>query len=262
LRGHCFWGRRVPQLELSPSSITIFSGVARFYRLPALPGARSAPFLTRDKSDALAETTRASSTAGWVEKPRPRTRNWFGPRRLRRATSARPSWLPRIGDRGARRIWPACVSSFIFRGASRIRGCTSGVLKFRVHGLPPHGKSRCCSAAAVREFAETEMRPHVREWDEQQHFPDRADAEACRARACSASSFPDAYGGSAMERDRLLHLHRGSWRASIRASPCRFAAHNGPLLVAHFFASASEVQKQTFLGAAGPRRKTIGLPGA
>ena len=29
---------------------------------------------------------------------------------------------------------------------------------------------------SVREFAETEIRPHVREWDEAQHFPARTGA--------------------------------------------------------------------------------------
>ena len=64
-------------------------------------------------------------------------------------------------------------------------------------------------ARSVREFAEREIRPHVREWDDAQHFPGRAAAGAGRSRA---DGHPDPRG---LRRRRhvgggLLHRARGA----------------------------------------------------
>ena len=63
---------------------------------------------------------------------------------------------------------------------------------------------------SVREFAETEIRPHV-------HGVGRG-AALSRTSCCRSSptlglmgiQFPEAYGGAGMSRGRLLHLHRGA----------------------------------------------------
>jgi alkylation response protein AidB-like acyl-CoA dehydrogenase len=50
---------------------------------------------------------------------------------------------------------------------------------------------------SVREFAETEIRPHVREWDEQQHFP-RELVPKMAALGLLGIQFPERYGGAGM----------------------------------------------------------------
>src|SRR5207253_3497820 len=50
---------------------------------------------------------------------------------------------------------------------------------------------------SVRDFAETEIRPHVREWDEQQHFP-REIVPALGALGLMGIQVPEQYGGAAM----------------------------------------------------------------
>ena len=85
---------------------------------------------------------------------------------------------------------------------------------------------------SVREFAETEIRPHVREWDQAQQFPADAGPAARRARA---DGHPVSGGVRRRRhvRDRLLHLHR---RAGPRRSGGR-AVGGGPqrtLRRAHF----------------------------
>src|SRR5215475_6276000 len=49
----------------------------------------------------------------------------------------------------------------------------------------------------IREFAETEMRPHVREWDEAQHFPVELVAKLADL-GLMGIQFPEQYGGAAM----------------------------------------------------------------
>src|SRR5262245_60252713 len=49
----------------------------------------------------------------------------------------------------------------------------------------------------VREFAETEIRPHVREWDETQHFPSEI-IPALAELGLMGIQVPEQYGGSGM----------------------------------------------------------------
>ena len=50
---------------------------------------------------------------------------------------------------------------------------------------------------SVREFAETEMRPHVREWDQDQHFPIELMPKLA-ALGLLGIQFPEKYGGAGM----------------------------------------------------------------
>ena len=50
---------------------------------------------------------------------------------------------------------------------------------------------------SVREFAEAELRPFVREWDEAQQFPS-ALLSKCAELGLMGIQFPEAYGGAAM----------------------------------------------------------------
>src|SRR5438132_14350305 len=50
---------------------------------------------------------------------------------------------------------------------------------------------------SVREFAETEIRPHVREWDEAQHFPSELIPKLASL-GLMGIQLPDDYGGAGL----------------------------------------------------------------
>ena len=50
---------------------------------------------------------------------------------------------------------------------------------------------------SVREFAETEIRPHVREWDEAQHFPSEI-VPTLASLGLMGIQVPEQYGGAGM----------------------------------------------------------------
>src|SRR5215212_9603486 len=97
---------------------------------------------------------------------------------------------------------------------------------------------------SVREFAETEMRPHVREWDDTQHFPIELMPKLA-ALGLLGIQFPEQYGGAAMTAiDYCICIEE-----LARVDPgiaLSVAAHNG-LCSSHIFLFGSEAQKQTFL---------------
>jgi alkylation response protein AidB-like acyl-CoA dehydrogenase len=96
----------------------------------------------------------------------------------------------------------------------------------------------------VREFAETEMRPHVREWDETQHFPLELVPKLAEL-GLMGIQFPEQYGGSAMSPvDYCICIEE-----LARVDPAvalSIAAHNG-LCAAHIYFFGSEAQKQQYL---------------
>jgi alkylation response protein AidB-like acyl-CoA dehydrogenase len=97
----------------------------------------------------------------------------------------------------------------------------------------------------VREFAETEIRPHVREWDEAQHFPSEI-VPALAALGLLGIQFPEQYGGAGMSAiDYCICIEE-----LARVDPglaLSIAAHNG-LCASHIFMFGSEAQKQRYLG--------------
>ena len=96
----------------------------------------------------------------------------------------------------------------------------------------------------VREFAETEMRPHVREWDETQHFPVEL-MPKLGALGLLGIQWPEEYGGAGMSAvDYCVCIEE-----LARVDPgvaLSVAAHNG-LCSAHIAMFGSETQKQTYL---------------
>jgi len=96
----------------------------------------------------------------------------------------------------------------------------------------------------VREFAETEIRPHVREWDQEQHFPIELMPKLA-ALGLLGIQFPETYGGAGMSPlDYCICIEE-----LARVDPgvaLSVAAHNG-LCAAHIFAFGNEDQKQRFL---------------
>jgi len=96
----------------------------------------------------------------------------------------------------------------------------------------------------VRAFAETEIRPHVREWDETQHFPSELVPRLAEL-GLLGIQIPEAYGGAGMSAvDYCIAIEE-----LARVDPgvaLSVAAHNG-LCSAHIFMFGTEAQKQRFL---------------
>ncbi len=96
----------------------------------------------------------------------------------------------------------------------------------------------------VREFAETEIRPHVMEWDEAQHFPVEL-IPRLAALGLMGIQIPDTYGGAGMSAvDYCICIEE-----LARVDPSvalTVAAHNG-LATAHIYMFGSEAQKARFL---------------
>jgi alkylation response protein AidB-like acyl-CoA dehydrogenase len=97
---------------------------------------------------------------------------------------------------------------------------------------------------SVREFAETEIRPHVREWDEAQHFPPELRPKLA-ALGLMGIQFPEEFGGAAMSAiDYCICIEE---LARVDPSIClSVAAHNG-LGAAHIAAFGTDEQKLKYL---------------
>jgi alkylation response protein AidB-like acyl-CoA dehydrogenase len=97
---------------------------------------------------------------------------------------------------------------------------------------------------SIREFAETELRPHVLEWDEAQQFP-RALLSKCAELGLMGIQFPEEYGGAAMSSvDYCICIEE---LARVDPSVClSIAAHNG-LGAAHIAMFGTEEQKRKYL---------------
>jgi alkylation response protein AidB-like acyl-CoA dehydrogenase len=99
-------------------------------------------------------------------------------------------------------------------------------------------------AKSVREFAETELRPHVREWDAAQHFPSEV-VPSLAALGLLGIQVPETYGGAGLSAlDYCICIEELS-----RVDPAvalSVAAHNG-LCSSHIFMFGTEEQKRRFL---------------
>jgi len=97
---------------------------------------------------------------------------------------------------------------------------------------------------SIREFAETEIRPHVREWDEAQHFPSEV-VPALAGLGLLGIQIPEEYGGAGLSAvDYCICIEE-----LARVDPglaLSVAAHNG-LCAAHVMMFGTEEQKRTFL---------------
>jgi alkylation response protein AidB-like acyl-CoA dehydrogenase len=97
---------------------------------------------------------------------------------------------------------------------------------------------------AVREFAETEIRPHVLEWDEAQQYPPELTPKLASL-GLMGIQFSEAYGGAGMSSvDYCICIEE---LARVDPSVClSVAAHNG-LGAAHIAAFGTEEQKRRYL---------------
>ena len=111
---------------------------------------------------------------------------------------------------------------------------------------------------SIREFAETEIRPHVMEWDEAQHFPKEL-LPKLAALGLMGIQFPEAYGGAAMSAVDYCICIEELARVDPSVS-LSVAAHNG-LGAAHIAMFGTEEQKRRFLVplAAGEKLAAWGL---
>ncbi|MBI1873044.1 MAG: acyl-CoA dehydrogenase [Acidobacteria bacterium] len=96
----------------------------------------------------------------------------------------------------------------------------------------------------IREFAEAEIAPHVREWDEGQHFPSEVVPRLAEL-GLMGIQFPEEYGGAGMDAlDYCICIEE-----LARVSPSvalSVAAHNG-LCSSHIFMFGTGDQKRRYL---------------
>ncbi len=97
---------------------------------------------------------------------------------------------------------------------------------------------------SVREFAETEIRPHVMEWDNAQHFPHELVPKLADL-GLMGIQFSEAYGGAAMNAVDYCICIEELARVDPSVS-LSVAAHNG-LGAAHIAMFASPEQKERYL---------------
>jgi alkylation response protein AidB-like acyl-CoA dehydrogenase len=97
---------------------------------------------------------------------------------------------------------------------------------------------------SVREFAESEIKPHIREWDEAQHFPRELLPKLADV-GLMGIQFDPAYGGAGMSAVDYCICIEEFARVDPSVS-LSIAAHNG-LGAAHIAMFGSEAQKQTYL---------------
>ena len=97
---------------------------------------------------------------------------------------------------------------------------------------------------SVREFAESEIRPHVMEWDESQHFPVKLRPKLAEL-GLLGILFPEQYGGAGMGYIEYATIieELGRVDGSVGLS---VAAHNS-LCSNHIYQFGSEEQKQKYL---------------
>jgi alkylation response protein AidB-like acyl-CoA dehydrogenase len=97
---------------------------------------------------------------------------------------------------------------------------------------------------SVREFAESEIKPHVMEWDETQHFPEELRPKLAEL-GLMGVVFPESYGGAAMGYVEYATIieELGRVCGSVGLS---VAAHNS-LCSNHIYMFGNEEQKQKYL---------------
>src|SRR5512144_592372 len=97
---------------------------------------------------------------------------------------------------------------------------------------------------SVREFAESELRPHVREWDEAQQFP-RDLLSKLADLGMMGIQFPEEFGGAAMSSVDYCICIEELARVDPSVS-LTVAAHNG-LGAAHIAMFGTDEQKRRYL---------------
>src|SRR5512143_1420613 len=96
----------------------------------------------------------------------------------------------------------------------------------------------------VREFAEAEIRPHVREWDATQHFPTEL-VPKLAALGLLGIQFPEKYGGAGMSAvDYCICIEE---LARVCPGVALSVAADSGLCSAHVSFFGSDAQRQRYL---------------
>src|SRR6476620_5421311 len=95
--------------------------------------------------------------------------------------------------------------------------------------------------ASVREFAESEIAPHVMEWDESQHFPIELKPKLADL-GLMGVLFPEEYGGAGMGYGEHATIMEGRSRVD-GVGGISVAAHNS-LCGNHIYKFGTEEQKK------------------
>jgi alkylation response protein AidB-like acyl-CoA dehydrogenase len=106
----------------------------------------------------------------------------------------------------------------------------------------------------VRDFAEKEIRPHIMEWDEVQHFPSEVLPKLAQM-GLMGVTFPTEYGGAGMgyvEYGIILEE-----LARVDPSVALIVSAHNTLCAGHIFIAGSEEQKKKYLGPLA-RGETLG----
>jgi alkylation response protein AidB-like acyl-CoA dehydrogenase len=96
----------------------------------------------------------------------------------------------------------------------------------------------------VREFAEQEIRPHVQEWDEAEHFPSEILPKLAQL-GLMGVTFPAEYGGAALGAVEYVAILEEL--ARVDASVALIVAAHNSLCARHIFLAGSAEQKQKYL---------------
>jgi alkylation response protein AidB-like acyl-CoA dehydrogenase len=97
---------------------------------------------------------------------------------------------------------------------------------------------------SVREFAEKEIRPHVMEWDEAQHFPNELLPKLAQM-GLMGVTFPAALGGAGMGYTEYVIIIEEL--ARIDASVALFVSAHNTLCSGHIYLAGSDQQKAKYL---------------
>ena len=97
---------------------------------------------------------------------------------------------------------------------------------------------------SVREFAEKEIRPHVMEWDETQHFPHELLGKLGPL-GLMGVTFPAQYGGAGLGHVEYVNVIEEL--ARVDGSVGIIVAAHTSLCAGHIFIAGSEEQKQKYL---------------
>lgn len=113
-----------------------------------------------------------------------------------------------------------------------------------VNGVVDTGEDQRLIAQTVREFAEAEIRPYVRQWDEAQYFPDEL-LQRMGALGLMGVMVPEKYGGAGMGARELATVIEELARVDPSVA-LSVVAHNG-LCIGHLMIASDEDQRQLYL---------------
>jgi alkylation response protein AidB-like acyl-CoA dehydrogenase len=97
---------------------------------------------------------------------------------------------------------------------------------------------------SVREFAEKEIRPHVMEWDEAQHFPHEILGKLAQL-GLMGVTLPTEYGGAGL--GHVEYVSVVEELARVDGSVAIIVAAHSSLCAGHIFIAGSEAQKREYL---------------